>query len=817
MHLSVPCRLLILRAITLAAISAVVDANAQLVISEVCSKNVTVLEAPPGEYPDWVELYNPSSSPIALGNYFLSDRLDELLKWRLPDEDLAPGSFLLLFAEGNDPGPYQFTFKLTQEGEGLFLSDLDEQIVQSVAIPWLRADHSYGMGLAAGSGPYFYSTPTPGLPNTTTGYAGYVPVPVANTIPGFHAMGTDLVLSSIADAVIHYTTDGRDPDVSSPIASTGLSLDSSMVVKAIAFKDGFLPSESFIGTYLINEHTNLPIVSLSTHPDSLFSWERGIYMLGPNADPEYPHYGANFWEERFVATDFQFFDDQHRLAHSQRVDLSIHGGRASRNRVQRPLRLTARKEYGSDVMEYPFFPERPGVERFKRLVLRNSGADFCLSQMRDGVWHQVSLHNELDIDELAYRPALVFINGTYWGEMNIRERIDEDHFHYNYGADRDSLLFMEEENVPVQGDPIHFQELYNYIRANDMNDAVHFAHVGEQFDLSNFTDYFALEIFAGNADWPSNNLKYWKPSITQGKWRYVMYDMDATMNPVGWIPMDFDMFFWILEHRAGFIHAEIYRSLMTNTEFRRNFLNRLADLMNTALAPEPFAVEARLVRDRLAPEMVRHYSHWNCDLWYWQEHAYTIIPQFAEVRPDLVREDVLEWYDLPNMAELRFAAFPEGAGTIHLNSLQPELPFTGTYFNGNAIDLSAFAEEGFIFDHWEYGEEQFTSTSEVIQRSFAMNGTITAYFRDADATLHAYPNPFVDATKISVTGVADGWVNISVHDVQGRVVHTTGQVVGVGVNAVVLPLSALSSGIYQVRADVAGTIMHTSIMKLERE
>ncbi|HQW41593.1 MAG TPA: T9SS type A sorting domain-containing protein [Flavobacteriales bacterium] len=215
--------------------------------------------------------------------------------------------------------------------------------------------------------------------------------------------------------------------------------------------------------------------------------------------------------------------------------------------------------------------------------------------------------------------------------------------------------------------------------------------------------------------------------------------------------------------------------------------------------------------------MERHYARWNCDQWYWQEHAYTIIPQFAEVRQDLVREDVLEWYDLPNMAELRFAAFPEGAGTIHLNSLQPELPFTGTYFNGNAIDLSAFAEEGFIFDHWEYAEEQFTSTSEVIQRSFAMNGTITAFFRDADATLHAYPNPFVDATKISVTGVADGWVNISVYDVQGRVVHTTGQAVGDGVNAVVLPLSALSSGIYLVRAEVAGTILHTSILKLERE
>jgi hypothetical protein len=792
------------------------DAHAQLVISEVCTKNNQVLQAPDGGYPDWVELFNASDSPIALGHYFLSDRSNELDKWRLPDEDLPPGGYKLLFSGGTDPGTDHFTFGLSQEGEGLLLSE-EGDLVQSMVIPWIRADHSYGIGATLGSGPYFYDMPTPGYPNTSTGYPGYTATPVGSRAPGFHPASIEVVLSAADQAEVHFTTDGRDPDGSSPIASGSMTLDSSTVIKAVALKDGFLRSEFFIGTYLINEHTDLPVVSLSAHPDSLFSWENGIYVLGPGADPEYPHYGANFWDERYVPADFQFFDDQHRLGLSQRVDLSIHGGRASRNMPQRPLRLTARKEHGPEVMVHPFFEERPAMDRFKRLILRNSGADFCLSEMRDGLFHQISLHNDLDIDELAFRPALVYINGRYWGLMNIRERIDEDHLHFNYGADRDNLLFMEEENVPVQGDPIHFQELYTYIREHDMNDPAHFAHVNALMDLENFKDYFALEIYAGNADWPSNNLKYWKPSITEGKWRYVMYDMDATMNPAGWIPMDFDMFHWILEHRAGYIHAEIYRSLMSNTEFRRTFLNRLADMMNTALTPEAFGEEAQRIRERIAPEIPRHFDRWGCNLWYWHEQAEVIIPEFAVVRPDHVRNDVLTWYDLPNTAELGFAIFPQGAGKLRLNSLKPGTPFTGTYFNGNAIDLSVISEPGFEFDHWEYtADAAFHSHSEVLQRSFASDGTITAYFRDTDTSLRAYPNPFMDATTISVQGVPGGSATVTVHDAQGRLVYTLGHAVQAGVNAVELRLFDLASGIYQVRVEVAGSTAHTAILKLDR-
>ena len=113
-------------------------------------------------------------------------------------------------------------------------------------------------------------------------------------------------------------------------------------------------------------------------------------------------------------------------------------------------------------------------------------------------------------------------------------------------------------------------------------------------------------MYAGNVDWPSNNLKYWKPSINEGKWRYLLYDLDATMNIFGWIPIDLDSFYWVLVHRAGFVHAEIFRSMLGNAEFKRKFLNRMADLLNTVLSERSFGNEIRLNRERIVSEIPHH-------------------------------------------------------------------------------------------------------------------------------------------------------------------------------------------------------------------
>ncbi len=240
----------------------------------------------------------------------------------------------------------------------------------------------------------------------------------------------------------------------------------------------------------------------------------------------------------------------------------------------------------------------------------------------------------------------------------MRERIDTHHLEHNYGADPDSVLIMEAENWSVQGDTIHFWNLMQFIYTQDLNDPANWAHVESLLDIPSCKDYFALEIQAGNVDWPSNNLKYWKPSIAQGKWRYLMFDLDATMQLYGWIPEDVDMFDFVFVYRAGTVHAELFRALMTNHEFRRTFLNRMADLMNTAVNPENFQAEVDRITNTFSSEIERHYTRWDC--WYqmYLDHAFGIIPQFALARNTHVRQSVLDYYSFPNAPLLDFDVFP---------------------------------------------------------------------------------------------------------------------------------------------------------------
>jgi len=50
-------------------------------------------------------------------------------------------------------------------------------------------------------------------------------------------------------------------------------------------------------SYFINTDFTLPVFSLSTDPENLWDNETGIYVLGDTYEPEFPYFGANFWQD----------------------------------------------------------------------------------------------------------------------------------------------------------------------------------------------------------------------------------------------------------------------------------------------------------------------------------------------------------------------------------------------------------------------------------------------------------------------------------------------------------------------------------------
>ena len=49
-------------------------------------------------------------------------------------------------------------------------------------------------------------------------------------------------------------------------------------------------------------------------------------------------------------------------------------------------------------------------------------------------------------------------------------------------------------------------------------------------DVDQYIDYQAAEIYMANADWPSSNIKFWRSSTGDNRWRWVVFDTDLGFN-----------------------------------------------------------------------------------------------------------------------------------------------------------------------------------------------------------------------------------------------------------------------------------------------
>jgi len=100
-----------------------------LFINEFMADNETTIEDPdePGEYPDWVELYNPAPIGVDLGGMYLTDDLGDPTKWQIPSGvSISAGGVLLFWADDDvEQGDTHTNFKLGKDGEEIGLFDTD--------------------------------------------------------------------------------------------------------------------------------------------------------------------------------------------------------------------------------------------------------------------------------------------------------------------------------------------------------------------------------------------------------------------------------------------------------------------------------------------------------------------------------------------------------------------------------------------------------------------------------------------------------------------------------------------------------------------
>ena len=706
------------------------DDQIEVVINEVMASNTSTIEDRDGDYPDWIELYNFGNSEIILTDFGLSDDPDDLFKWTFPSTILQPGEFLLIFASDKNystESPYLHTnFKIKAGGETLSLTDTNGFVVDQISTVEISSDLSWGRKPDGGSEWLFFTDPTPGESNSTDGFEAYSSSVTFSNDGGFYQSDISVeITTQNTNAEIRYTLDGSDPNENSTLYLNPISLDETTVLRARSFDSGLLPGRILTNTYLFNESTTLPVISLSTDPENMFDEQTGIY--------------TNFRRDWERPVHIEFFETDKQKKFSEDAGIKI-GGNNTRGRAQKAFHINFRGKYGPNTIEYQVFPELPIFE-FSNLYLRAAGNDWDQTHFRDPMLQM--LVKDLEFETQAYRPATIFLNGEYWGILNIRQRYNSQYFLSEYGIDQDNLDLIEHAHpndfmTIKEGDLDAFTALFEYIESNDFTENSNYEYIQTQLEIDSFLDWVISEIYFNNTDWPTNNVMMWRPKTEGGRFRWVLFDLDWSYGYQRTRVGDEDentykgnTLTWALGEDKMFT-GTMLRQFLENEQFKTEFINRFADYLNTVFESEDVVQLISETKAHLEPEMPRHYDRFKDDpISKWYEYV-TIVENFAINRPHYIRQHIKEYFGLSEIVMLNTHIENPANGRIKLNHISiSDSVWQGEYFSDVPVKLTAIPNAGYKFSGWT-GDIQ--SDSETISQILSGDLSVTAKFeKDTDA------------------------------------------------------------------------------------
>ena len=573
---------------------------------------------------DWVELHNSTGSAVSLAGYGLSNNPKNPAKWVFPDISIEPGEYLLLYATGSADKAQKKNLKLnfciSSTGEALFFFDPNGKLIDKLSAGRMRSGQSYGRD--GSDNRFYYAEPTPGAQNGK-GYEGITQLPAFSVTPGIYDNAVTVAITAGEGETIRYTTDCTPPNASSEVYSGELSISKNSVIRAAAFRDGYLSGDVATATYLFRSdgvNHALPVVTLVTDPDNLWNSKTGIYATGDQFDPDAASYAdtlqsATYYQAKFATEEqvdtiwekpaaFSLFDDNGKQVFTQNVGIRI-AGSFGRGRAQKGFNVIARKEYGKGSMEYPFFENRPYTE-YKAVVLRAGAQDQNRSKIRDELASGLLEGTDINILYQAYRPTVLYLNGEYWGVYFMKEKRNRFFVAQHENTENNvDLAIGKGFKQRSYGDNSDWVSLYEYATSHDLSSAEAYAYVSERMDVDSFRDYMIAEIYNGNTD--TYNFQYYR--LKGGKWKFIFYDFCWGFQSPGHETLAFRMG----KTPSDVCSAKLFAAMLQNKGWRDSFCRRFAELLNTAFAPERVSALIEELYGYVEPEIKREREKFNKD------------------------------------------------------------------------------------------------------------------------------------------------------------------------------------------------------------
>ncbi|MBQ7939301.1 MAG: CotH kinase family protein [Clostridia bacterium] len=602
----------------------------------------------------------------------------------------------------------------------------------------------------------FRASITPAVPDNEIPDNELYPALSFATTPGFYNENVTVFLDGAENCTVYYSTNGvvpESPEIKGAIRR--YSPDKGIMLRAYSDKikyysitaRAYYPDgtwgEEVCSTYVVGEGADSRFTTMSVFitcdPDKLFGYEEGIMVLGktrddwlaanPGVEPiaiSPAGYNLRGWEsEREV--NVEFFDLEGNQVINQNVGVRVSGA-YSRVVVLKSLKLFARKDY-EEVnfrFDYPFYGDlytEDGSGRlrldFKRVLLRSTGSDVYIAQIRDELNQTAAAMAGFPVTQ-AVRPCSVYLNGEYYGCMWMHDVICDDYFIENYGEypgvmgvvsgpemqkpdERYEIDSIEEEQY-IYDD---YNAMYNKYKVADMTDDAVFEEFCQVVDVENYLFFYAINIYLNNADWPYNNHKayryyaaegeeYQPGTVFDGRWRFVVHDTDGTFGENGNL-----LNLHVLSKTAA-RRSELFQALMKRQDCVDIFIEDLMEVMNGAFSQENYSNLISTMHEMRKAEATLY----NATSRYATNSIENIelrLKEFYQFAKN--RSKSLTRIDLP-------IAFGTSRDTYNIHISAPENAYimTGNWkidkeFNGLYIveygeDFEIFPHVGYEFSHW---------------------------------------------------------------------------------------------------------------------
>lgn len=621
---------------------------------------------------------------------------------------------------------------------------------------------------------------------------------------GFYTEAFSLEVKPYKAGSIYYTFDGSEPDLDSEntlqyTKPIDMPIGDTERVWNLRFKEYFADgsqSETYTVTYIIGTNVDKRyhtlVMNIVTDLDNLYGYENGIFVEGKLRDdyikthPDEEENGdmpANYnvhgkVSERPVHVDI--FESDGANVISQEAGIRTSGG-VTRQANQKSFKLYARDEYDSiDYFPYAFFQdacsEADGTvnAKYECLKVRNTGNDRLSAFIRDELGMRLAKQAGLQ-DVQSVTPAAVYINGLYAGLYWMHETYDDSYFKQKYGSYDGDMVVIGDAETEMETDTEdaeeneyarEYNELYAKYSRMDLTDDKTYKELCDKIDIDNYIRYFAVECYMGNLDWPANNQrvyryaagngeKYRENTVFDGRYRYLIYDVDSSMG-FGRELEDMDDYnvyekmCYVIEH-----DAPLMKALLQREDVKSAFAAYVCDLMNDSFSYADVTAALTELEKEREQEMQYFITISNADDSYtnideaYMEEQLQVIDKWAQKAPsDLLDGIESEWnvgdkYDLVlNMPEGTYA---------HINTTRVEAPGTeAVYFSDLDVTLTSDIPEGRKIAYWRINGTKYYGSSVSIKKEMMKNGKVyvSMYVRDDS-------NAGLMITKVKSAGDSD--------------------------------------------------------------